>query len=77
MRIAVLSVALSVAAMILALAVVMGFKREVARLMTGFTAHVEITGLRGADAVASVPVRRSEPLERAVRSVDGVDGMWP
>ena len=76
-RIAVLSVALSVAAMILALAVVMGFKREVARLMTGFTAHVEITDLRGADAVASVPVRRSEPLERAVRSVDGVDGMWP
>ncbi len=76
-RIAVLSVALSVAAMILALAVVMGFKREIARRMTGFTAHAEITDVRGADAVSSVPVRRTEPLERAIRSAGGVSRMWP
>lgn len=76
-RIAVLSVALSVAAMILALAVVSGFKREISRRMTGFTAHVEITDIRGADATASVPVRRSEPLEQTILSVEGVCDIWP
>ena len=42
-RIAVVSVALGMAVMILAMAVIMGFKREVARKMTGFAAHVAVT----------------------------------
>lgn len=76
-RIAVLSVALSVAAMILAIAVVMGFKREISRRMTGFTAHVEVSDWRAADGTASLPVRRSEALERTIRSVDGFASMGP
>ena len=46
-RIAVISVALGVAVMILALAVIMGFKREVAHKMAGFAAHVSVTDIRG------------------------------
>lgn len=76
-RIAILSVALSVAAMILALAVVMGFKREISRRMTGFMAHAEVTDVRGSDGVAAVPVRRNATLERMIRSVEGFDSMWP
>lgn len=76
-RIAVISVALSVAAMILAMAVVMGFKREITHRMIGFTAHVEITDVRSVDAAGSVPVRRSEALERSIRSAAGCSAMWP
>lgn len=76
-RIAILSVSLSVAAMILALAVVMGFKREISLRMVGFTAHAEITDVRSVDAASSVPVRRSEALERSVRSMTGFSSMWP
>lgn len=46
-RIAVISVALSVAVMILAMAVIMGFKYEVARKVTAFAAHAVVTDVRG------------------------------
>ena len=67
-RIAVVAVALSVTVMILALAVIMGFKREITDRVTGFSAQVEVADLRSAGSIESVPVPRSEQLERAIRS---------
>ena len=63
-RIAVGSVALGVAVMILTLAVVIGFKREVARKMEGFASHVTVTDIRGVDALDSRPVHRAAPVSR-------------
>ena len=65
-RIAVVAVALSVTVMILALAVIMGFKREITDRVTGFSAQVEVADLRSAGSIESVPVPRSEQLERAL-----------
>ena len=62
-RIAVGSVAIGVAVMILALAVVIGFKREVARKMEGLAAHVAVTDIRGVEALDSQPVHRNGHLE--------------
>lgn len=76
-RIAVISVALSVAVMILALAVMMGFKREVARKITAFAAHVAVTDIRGANALDAAPVRRSERLEGLIRSTPGFVALAP
>ncbi|WP_418982104.1 ABC transporter permease [Alistipes sp.] len=76
-RIAVVSVALSVAVMILALAVMMGFKREVTRKMTAFAAHVSVTDIRGANALDAAPVRRSERLEGLIRATPGFVSMAP
>lgn len=76
-RIAELSVALGVAAMILALAVVMGFKREITRRMTGFMAHIEVTDVRGTQAATPVAVVRDGALESAIRTTDGVSACWP
>ncbi|MCM1151204.1 MAG: ABC transporter permease [Alistipes sp.] len=76
-RIAVLSVALSVGTMILALAVMMGFKREVTRKITGFAAHATLTDVRSVHALNSVPVRRSEYLESLIRSTEGFVSMAP
>lgn len=76
-RIAGISVALSVAVMILALAVIMGFKREVTRRIVGFAAHTQVTDVRGVESVASEPVNRTETLEQTIRSVEGFASMWP
>lgn len=76
-RIAVVSVALSVAVMILALAVMMGFKREVTRKMTGFAAHVTLTDVRGVNTLDSEPIRRSAHTEELVRSTEGFVSLAP
>lgn len=76
-RIAVISVALSVAVMILALAVIMGFKREVTRKMTGFAAHAVLTDIRGVQTLDSEPVQRTEHLEELIRSTEGFVSMSP
>ena len=54
-RIAVIAVALSVTVMILALAVIMGFKREITDRVTGFSSQVEVADLRSAGSIESVP----------------------
>ena len=76
-RIAVGSVALGVAVMILSLAFVLGFKREVARKMEGFAAHVAVTDIRGVDALDSQPVHRNARLEELIRTTDGFVDMAP
>ena len=76
-RIAVGSVALGIAVMILSLAVVLGFKREVAHRMEGFAAHVALTDIRGVDALDSQPVRRNPRVEALVRGIDGFVAMAP
>ncbi|WP_418991793.1 ABC transporter permease [Alistipes sp.] len=76
-RIAVVSVALSIGVMILALAVMMGFKREVTRKMTAFAAHAVVTDVRGVNTLDSEPVRRSEHLEGLIRSSDGFVSLAP
>lgn len=76
-RIAGISVTLSVAVMILALAVIMGFKREVTRRIVGFAAHAQVTDVRGVESVASEPVNRTQTLEQTIRSVEGFASMWP
>lgn len=76
-RIAVIAVALSVTVMILALAVIMGFKREITDRVTGFSAQVEVADLRSAGSIESVPVLRSEQLERTIRSAGEVVRLTP
>lgn len=74
-RIAVVSVALSLAVMIVALAVIMGFKREVTRKMAGFAAHVVVTDIRGVNRLDSEPVVRSAEAEEVIRSAEGFVSM--
>lgn len=68
-RIAVISVALSMAVMLVSIAVMMGFKREIARKMAGFTGHVVLTDIRGIHTLDATPIRRTEHLETLIRSV--------
>jgi len=76
-RIAVVSVALSVGVMVLTLAVMMGFKREVSRKITGFAAHATLTDVRSVRSLSPAPVRRSGELEALIRSADGFVSLTP
>ncbi len=76
-RIAVGSVALSVAVMIVAIAVVIGFKEQVAHKITAFAAHVTVTDIRSVHALDAAPVQRSAHLEELIRATDGFVSMSP
>ena len=76
-RIAVVSVALGVAVMILALAVILGFKREVAAKMTGFAGHVAVTDVRGVGTLDAEPVVRNAHVEELIRTTEGFRAMAP
>ena len=76
-RIAVISVALSIGVMLLSVAVVAGFKQEVARKMTGMAAHVAVTDVRGVEALDASPVRRTAYLDSLIRTTEGFVSMAP
>ena len=76
-RIAVVSVAVSVAVMLVALAVILGFKREVTARMVGFSAPVEVIDGAGIYAAEARPVAATARFEALLRAVDGVQRATP
>lgn len=70
-RIAVVAVALSVAVMIVALAVIRGFKHEVTARMVGFAAHVEVVDPAAIGGLESRPIRAGEAVERLIAAQPG------
>ena len=76
-RIAVISVALSVAVMLLAMAVIMGFKQEVSRKVAAFSGHAVVNGVRGVGTLDSAPVRRSARAEELIRTTEGFVSLAP
>ena len=70
-RIAVISVALSVAVMTVALAVTSGFKREISQRLSGLGAHITVTAL-GSDPASPAPVTRNELAESGMAALDDV-----
>ena len=76
-RIAVISVALSVAVMLLAMAVIMGFKQEVSRKVAAFSGHAVVNGVRGVGTLDSDPVRRSARAEELIRTTEGFVSLAP
>ena len=75
-RIAVISVALSVAVMLLAMAVIMGFKQEVSRKVAAFSGHAVVNGVRGVGTLDSDPVRRSARAEELIRTTEIKECDW-
>lgn len=76
-RIAVVSVALSVAVMILPVAVIVGFKQQIAQKVTAFSAHVSVTALKGVGTLDSQPVRRSAHTDSLIRATPGFVRLAP
>ncbi len=76
-RIAVVAVALSVAVMLLSVAVMQGFATEIRQRMRSAAGDLTLTDLRSALSTSSAPMLRTPHLDSLVRSVEGVRRMVP
>lgn len=66
-------IAVGLMVMIISLAVVMGFKREVSQKVIGFGSHVQLLSLTQTTDYVMLPVLTTDSLEKAVRKVGGID----
>lgn len=68
-RIATLSVAVSVAVIIIALSVIIGFKEQISRNLSALVADVQVTALYSGSAVENTPITRLPALEERVTTL--------
>lgn len=73
--IATVTVAISVAVMVVSLAVIMGFKREISEKLVGFGGHVQITAVSGGNSLETKPIVRNPDLEDALEQVRGLKSL--
>lgn len=71
-RIAIIGIALGLAVMILSVAIVIGFKKEVRNKVIGFGAHIQITNFDSNISYESMPVAVSDTLIHTLRSFPGI-----
>lgn len=71
-RIAMIAIALGMAVMIVAVAVVIGFKQEVRSKVIGFGGHVRISNYDNNNTFETNPIQADSKLVRGVQSIEGV-----
>lgn len=67
-RIAMAGVALGLAVMILSVAIVVGFKKEVREKVVGFSSHIQITNFKNSSLYDSYPVALSDSMRRVLQN---------
>jgi lipoprotein-releasing system permease protein len=76
-RIAVATTAISIAVMIVAVAVIMGFRAEISGKITAFTGHLKVQALDYGASSETSPITLSDALRDAIAAVDGVRTVAP
>ena len=71
-RIATIGIALGLAVMIIAIAVVVGFKQEIRNKTIGFGGHIQITNFDNNNTYEMNPIKADKALIKKIESVDGV-----
>src|SRR5262245_32313819 len=71
-RIAVIGVALSVAVMIISLAIIKGYQHEIRNKITGFSTHIQISRLDLNNSFETNPIAGDSALERMIMRQGGV-----
>ena len=71
-RIAMVSVAVGMAVMVLALGVIHGFKSEISNALGGFGAHVTITSIEGSSSPESQPISSVSNYPQLIKQLSGV-----
>lgn len=71
-RIAMAGVAIGLAVMIVAVAIMVGFKKEVRNKVIGFDAHIRLTNFDNNASFEAVPIAVSDSLYEALSHTDGI-----
>jgi lipoprotein-releasing system permease protein len=76
-RIAIASVALSVAVMIVSVAIVKGYQKQIRAKITGFSADIQISRLDMNNSYETTPIHLDTKMEAEVLALEGVRHMQP
>ncbi len=76
-RIAMIGIALGLAVMILSVAIVIGFKKEVRNKVIGFGSHIQITNFDSNASYESSPIAISDSLMQELHSFPGIRHVEP
>lgn len=71
-RIAVASVGIGLAVMIIAVAIVTGFQRQIQEKITGFAAHIQIARFDENSSMELAPVNRNQPFYSQLQETPGI-----
>jgi lipoprotein-releasing system permease protein len=71
-RIAIISIALSIAVMIISIAIVTGFQTEIRDKVIGFSAHIQISNFDANNSYESTPVSMKQPFYPSLQDEPGV-----
>ena len=71
-RIATIGIALGLAVMIISIAIVVGFKREIRNKTIGFGGHIQITNFDNNNTYEMNPIKDDKALIKKISSIDGV-----
>ncbi len=71
-RIAITGVVLGLAVMIIALAIVTGFKKEIREKITGFGGHIVISNYDDNSSYEVIPIEMNPNISRNLRKIDGI-----
>lgn len=74
-RIAIIGIALGLAVMLISIAVIVGFKREVRNQIIGFGSHIQVMPYATYNINEEEPLSLSDELEERIKAVDGVDAV--
>ncbi len=76
-RIAIIGVALGLAVMVLSVAIVIGFKKEIRNKVIGFGSHIQITNFDMNTSYESVPIAVGDSLNNLVKDFPGIRHVQP
>lgn len=71
-RITIASVALSVSVMIVAIAIITGFKREIKQKVVGFGSHIQITNYDSNQSLETTPIPTNLPVLHEIKKIRGI-----
>lgn len=72
-RIAMIGIALGLAVMILSVAIIIGFKKEVGNKVIGFGSHIQITNFDNNSSFESTPIAVSDTLLNQLKTFPGIN----
>ena len=77
LHIATIAVALSLMVMLLSISVIMGFKVELTRKLTGFAQDIELTDIRSINSMESFPITRNPNFENQLSELENISAIYP
>jgi lipoprotein-releasing system permease protein len=76
-NVSVIAISLSLAVMILSVAILTGFKKEIKDKLTGFGSHIQISNLTSNNSWEANPIDRNQPFLTQLAADPDISGIYP